>query len=129
MGELNRVMRDERTQNTALRAELQHAQLVQDELQEKKLEIERLRSRLLAHQIDPDAGEPARRRDPWAAWGQAGRGPSPSPPPPSSPSHSPLGWRPEVWGVQTSPRQIDGSWVPKFSASKVGRAQRPSGSP
>ena len=99
------------------------------EIESRELEIERLRSRLLAHQIDPDAGEPARRRDPWEAWGQAGRGPSPSPPPPSSPSHSPLGWRPEVWGVPTSPRQIDGSWVPKFSASKVGRAQRPSGSP
>ena len=44
MSDLNRVIRDERSENAKLRQELQHAQVAQDELQEKSFQLEQLRA-------------------------------------------------------------------------------------
>ena len=44
MSDLNRVIRDERSENAKLRQELQQAQVAQDELSEKGFQLEQLRA-------------------------------------------------------------------------------------
>ena len=44
MSDLNRVIRDERSENAKLRQELQHTQVAEEELQEKSFQLEQLRA-------------------------------------------------------------------------------------